>query len=145
MRVQSVEAKAQLVDQTGTEAVDLAGRQAAGVVLAVAIRKTAAVEHGLKRRGQEIAGVAKTEAHKEIVVLAESLVQANIEPVARLALHGIRLEVGYTVNRDIWCWEVAGDEVEKVSGDSIHETRWNFIGWPVGRITANVAADRSAA
>src|SRR5271157_5607869 len=102
MRAQSVEAKAQLVDHAGTEGVDLAGRQAPGVVLAVAIRKAAAVEIGLKRRGQEIAGVAKTEARKEIVVLAERLVQANIEPVARLALLGIGLKVGYAVNRDIW-------------------------------------------
>src|SRR5208337_3311440 len=143
MRVQSVEAKAQLVDQTGTEAVDLAGRQAAGIILAVAIRKTAAVEHGLKRRGQEIAGVAKTEAHKEIVVLAESLVQANIEPVARLALHGIGLEVANIVKSDIGRGEVAvGD---KACGDLIHETGWNDIGWPVGWITADVAADRNAA
>src|SRR5208337_2722011 len=132
MRVQSVEAKAQLVDQAGTETVDLAGRQAAGVVLAVAIRKTAAVEHGLKRRGQEIAGVAKTEAHKEIVVLAERLVQANIEPVARLTLFGIRLEVRYLVNSDIGRGEVAVSH--EPCGDLIHETRWNDIGRPVGWI-----------
>src|SRR5208337_1017152 len=143
MRVQSVEAKAQLVDQAGTETVDLAGRQAAGVVLAVAIRKAAAIEHGLKRRGQEIAGVAKTEAHKEIVLLAESLVQANIEPVAPLALLRIRLEVVDIVKGDIGPGEVAVSD--EACGDLVLEIRRNDIGWPVGRITAYVAADRSAA
>src|SRR5271166_307380 len=81
VRVQVVETEAEFVDQIRAKRVNLAGRQAARGVLAVPVLKAPAIEHVIKRRGQEVFGVSITEAGEEIVFLTYRLVDADIELV----------------------------------------------------------------
>ena len=80
-----IEAEAKFVDQVVAKSVDLAGSQALGGVVAVAILKAAAVEHVVEGRGQEVAVVAVAEAGEKIILVADGLVDANIELVLGFA------------------------------------------------------------
>ena len=71
MGVEVIEAETKFVHQVVAKSVDLAGRQALGCVVAVAILKAATVEHVVERRGQEITVVAVTVAGEKIILVAE--------------------------------------------------------------------------
>ncbi len=84
-----IEAEAKFVDQVVAEGVELAGSEALGGVVAVAILKAAAVENVIEGRGKEVAVVAVTEAGEKIILCADGLVDANIELVFSFAAFGI--------------------------------------------------------
>ena len=88
VRIEVIEAKAKFVDQVVAKSVDLAGGQALGCVLAVAILKAATVEHVVEGRGKEITVVAVAEASEEIIFLADGVVDANVELVLRFVRFG---------------------------------------------------------
>src|SRR5579859_2641370 len=144
-----VEAKARLINQLGPESVHFARCQTAGIVLAIAVLKAAAIEHGLERRGQEIVGVAEAEAREEVIFLTECLVDADIEPVVgftplrfgeEVSTRAQRRRKVGTRRREVSVGdEVGGDAIELESG--IPGIRPNDI----GRYAANHGRGRSAA
>jgi hypothetical protein len=88
MGVEVIEAEAKFVDQVVAKCVELAGRQALGGVVAVAILKAAAVEHVVERGGKEIAVVAVTVASEKIILVGSGVVDANVELVLGFAALG---------------------------------------------------------
>ena len=73
--------------------MDLTGGQALSDVFAIAILKAATVEHiVVEGRGQEITVVAITVAGEKIVLVANRVVNADVEFVLRLTPFGIGKE-----------------------------------------------------
>src|ERR1700678_747228 len=143
-----VETETKFVDQVIAKTMDLARSQPLGGVVAVAILKTPTIEHVIKGRWEEVAVIAVAEAGKEIIFVADGLVDANVKLIFRLAALGIR-EVVATGQRGIR----RGEEISQLLAQGIdtrrgRRTRQRRADGPrenVGRHSAGCGTDGNAA
>ena len=88
-----IEAETKFIDEGVAKSVELAGREALGYVVAVAILKPAAVEHVAEGRGQKSTVVAVAEAGEKIVFAADGVVEASVELVLRFRAFGVAKKI----------------------------------------------------
>src|SRR5258708_1997458 len=79
--VDAVVSQAEFVDECRREGVDFTDRSAAIRIVLVAGREPSAIQKVCERTGREDRLIFVAEAHKEVVVVGESVIDADIEIV----------------------------------------------------------------